>query len=198
MADMRLLKAYHQRTESGRLSHCAPGGAALRPDSPILPLPVMTRTNVRPSLWARCRSLTAMGSGLRHAVQVEPGIDLLAAARQLRTLAAAERRRGAAPFWRARHCGRMKRFRRCDGFCRDWRSVAEGSAAALAARGFLRSGFVCLATLSHSARSSSLNARLRLGGAGSSRIGIEERRFIGRGGNDDSDDDGGGARPGPA
>jgi len=46
-------------------------------------------------------------------------------------------------------------------------------------------------------RSSSLNARRRLGGAGNSGIGVEVRRFIERFGIDDSDD-GGGARPGPA
>ena len=77
-------------------------------------------------------------------------------------------------------------------------SAADGSAAALATRSFFRSGLVCLATLSHSARSSSLNARLRLGATGRSRIGIKVRRFIERGGNNDSDDDGGDERPGPA
>src|SRR5712691_6471845 len=34
----------------------------------------------------------AMGARLRHAVQVEPGIDLLPPARKLRTLAASKRR----------------------------------------------------------------------------------------------------------
>jgi len=50
----------------------------------------------------------------------------------------------------------------------------------LARRGFFRNGLVCLATLSHSARSSSLSTRLR-GGGGSDRSGIDDgtRRFIG-------------------
>ena len=34
----------------------------------------------------------AMRARLRHAVQVEPGVDLLAPARQMRPLAAADRR----------------------------------------------------------------------------------------------------------
>jgi hypothetical protein len=50
----------------------------------------------------------------------------------------------------------------------------------LARRDFLRNGLVCLATLSHSARSSSLSTRLR-GGGGSDGSGIDDgtRRFIG-------------------
>jgi len=35
-----------------------------------------------------------MGAVLRHAVEIEPGVDFLAAARKLGTLAAAKRRRG--------------------------------------------------------------------------------------------------------
>jgi len=52
----------------------------------------------------------------------------------------------------------------------------------LARRDVLRNGLVCLATLSHSARSSSLSTRLR-GGGGSDRSGIDDgtRRFIGGG-----------------
>lgn len=49
-------------------------------------------------------------------------------------------------------------------------------------RAFFRNGLVCLATLSHSARSSSLSTRLR-GGGGSDGSGIDDgtRRFIGAG-----------------
>jgi hypothetical protein len=38
---------------------------------------------------------------------------------------------------------------------------AAGAPSAFAVRGFFRNGFVCFATLSHSARSSSLKFRLR-------------------------------------
>ena len=57
MADMRFLKAHHQRAKFGRPSHCGTWRRSTpRSDSaPILPLPVMTSTKVRPSLWARCR-----------------------------------------------------------------------------------------------------------------------------------------------
>ena len=62
----------------------------------------------------------AVGAGLRHAVQVEPGIDLLSAARQLRALAASERRqrrRGRRHrLWRSRNLGGWKWFRRSGGF----------------------------------------------------------------------------------
>jgi hypothetical protein len=47
------------------------------------------------------------------------------------------------------------------------------SASCFAARGFLRSGFVCLATLSHKARSSSLKLRLLRGEAANSGIEVE-------------------------
>jgi len=56
---------------------------------------------------------------------------------------------------------------------------ASGEAGCdFAARDLFRNGLICLATLSHSARSSSLSARLRRGVANS---GIEvDERFIGR------------------
>jgi hypothetical protein len=50
-------------------------------------------------------------------------------------------------------------------------------------RGFLRSGFSSLAKVSHNARSSSLNARLRRGDGGNSGIEVEDGGFIGRGDN---------------
>jgi hypothetical protein len=60
-----------------------------------------------------------------------------------------------------------------------WRELACG----FDGRGFFRSGLVCLATLSHSARSSSLKLRLRRAAGGESGIVIEGR-FIGDGDND--------------
>ena len=74
-------------------------------------------------------------------------------------------------------------------------SAAGTAASAFAARDFLRRGLVCLATLSHSARSSSLRPRLRRGEAGDSGIGVEGR-FIGRG--DSAGWSAGGAGRGPA
>ena len=59
-------------------------------------------------------------------------------------------------------------------------ATGDGSAWAFAARYFLRSGFICFATLSHNACSSSLNARLRRGGAGNSGIEVKDGRFIWR------------------
>src|SRR5438093_13325959 len=46
------------------------------------------------------------------------------------------------------------------------------------ARCRLRNGLTCLATLSHSARASSLRPRLRRGGSGNSGIKLDRRRFI--------------------
>src|SRR6185437_2275598 len=64
--------------------------------------------------------------------------------------------------------------------------ASASCAAGLAARAFFRNGFVCLATVSHSARSSSLSARLRRGGSTSS--GMKRERFIGRRVRHDDDD----------
>ena len=59
-------------------------------------------------------------------------------------------------------------------------SSASGDAVTgFKARGRLRSGLTCLATLSHSARSSSLRPGLRRGGTGNSGGEVEGRRFIG-------------------
>ena len=70
------------------------------------------------------------------------------------------------------------------GFAAGGVSATGKASGDFAARGFFRSGLVCLATLSHNARSSSLNARLRRGGADNSGIGVGDGRFIGRRDND--------------
>jgi hypothetical protein len=59
------------------------------------------------------------------------------------------------------------------GFAATRASAAGAAPSVFAARGFFRSGFVCFATLSHSARSSSLKLRLRRGDAASSGIELE-------------------------
>jgi hypothetical protein len=60
-------------------------------------------------------------------------------------------------------------------------SASAEAGSVFPARGFLRSGLISFATVSHNARSSSLNARLRRGDGGNSGIEVEDRRFIGRG-----------------
>ena len=111
---------------SGRPSHCGTWRRNTpRSDSaPILPLPVMTSTKVRPSPWARCKKSEqrAVGARLRHAMQVEPGIDLLPPTRKLRALATSERRQRRRARWqlrlrRARDLGGRKRSWRRDRFC---------------------------------------------------------------------------------
>jgi hypothetical protein len=62
-------------------------------------------------------------------------------------------------------------------------STSAEAASVFPERGFLRSGFISFATPSHSARSSSLKARLRRGDGGDSVIEVEDGRFIGRGDN---------------
>src|SRR5258708_1964418 len=68
------------------------------------------------------------------------------------------------------------------GFAAVGASESGAAVCGFAARGFFRNGFVCFATLSHSARSSSLRLRRRRGDACNSGIEVGER-FIGRGGN---------------
>ena len=144
------------------------------------------RTKVRPSMWARCRKSEehTMGAGLRHAMQIEPGIDFLAPARKLRTLAASERRQRRRCRRQSGFIGRIGLTCGTGGGATTGFTAAGASAcsAAFATRGFFRNGLVCLATLSHSARSSSLSARLRRGGSTSS--GMTRERFIGRRDND--------------
>ena len=63
----------------------------------VPPLPVMTSTKVRPSLWARCKN--PMAHGALASASFHPsvrGFDFFSAARQMRALAAPQRRRWAA------------------------------------------------------------------------------------------------------
>ena len=143
----------------------------------------MTSTKVRPSLMGALQEAgqRAVGAGLRHAVQIEPGVDLLAAARQLRALAACR----AAPAAAAAGCARTFRRRRAasaeaTGFGGDRRfrgRLVRDAACAFAARGFFRSGLVCLATLSHNARSSSLRRACGAAATADSGIGRTGRSF---------------------
>src|SRR5215207_3359055 len=63
------------------------------------------------------------------------------------------------------------------GFGATLISASVETAGDFAARR-LRNGLTCLATLSQSARSSSLRPRLRRGGSGNSGIKLDDRRFI--------------------
>ena len=106
-----------------------------------------------------------MGADLRHAVQIDPGVDFLAAARKLRALAASDRRQRRRFRLELRNDPRRRqRPRRSAGSARLASPPASRWAASRACR--LRSGLTCFATLSHSARSSSLKPRLRRGGTG--------------------------------
>jgi hypothetical protein len=67
------------------------------------------------------------------------------------------------------------------GFAAVTVSASDKIASGFAARGLFRNGFVCFATLSHNARSSSLKLRLRRGEADHSGIKVGGGRFIGRG-----------------
>src|SRR5207244_11528659 len=68
------------------------------------------------------------------------------------------------------------------GFGATLLSASVATTGGFEARCRLRNGLTCLATLSHSARSSSLRPRLRRDGSGNSGIKLDRRRFI-----DDSD-----------
>ena len=88
----------------------------------------------------------AMRARLRHAVQVEPGVDLLPPARQMRALAAAERRQR-----RRRLAFEATRLRGGDGVLRRRGRFRRGSvptaaadaAVALRRAASLRSGLTC-------------------------------------------------------
>ena len=101
MADMGFLKTDHQRAEFRQaqpLRHLAAQYAALgfgahfafagddQHECQAIAVGALQEARKR-----------AVGAGLRHAMQVEPGFDLLAAARQLRALAASQRRQRRRP-----------------------------------------------------------------------------------------------------
>src|SRR5207245_3057321 len=69
-------------------------------------------------------------------------------------------------------------FGEAAGFGASLVSPSNATTGGFEARCRLRSGLTCLATLSHSARSSSLRPRLRRGGSGNSGIKLDRRRFI--------------------
>src|SRR3954454_21808217 len=69
-------------------------------------------------------------------------------------------------------------FGKAAGFGPTLLSASAATTGGFEARCRLRNGLTCLATLSHSARSSSLRPRLRRGGSGNSGIKSGRRRFI--------------------
>ena len=96
MADMGFLEADHQRAEFRQaepLRHLTAQHAALGL-GPDLALAGDDEHEGQPVMMGALQEAEqrAMRPRLRHAVQVEPGIDLLPAARQMRPLAAADRR----------------------------------------------------------------------------------------------------------
>src|SRR3954451_12695920 len=86
-------------------------------------------------------------------------------------------------------------FGKAAGFGPTLLSASAATTGGFEARCRLRNGLTCLATLSHSARSSSLRPRLRRGGSGNSGIRLDDRRFIGDG--DTGADDANAALPKP-
>ena len=158
----------------------------------------MTSTNVSPSLWARCKK---PDSARWARVCVIPCRSSRASMSFLPRESCERSRRpsgasGGAAGGRSGLGARGILADRSDlgdaaGLISAGASISGDAACGLAARGFFRSGRVCLAILSQRARSSSLKLRLRRGGADSSGIEVGGGRFIGCDGNDDSD--GGGA-----
>ncbi len=176
MADMGFLEADHQRAEFRQaepLRHLAAQHAALGIQATDLALAGDDQHEGEPVMVGALQEgeQHPMGARLGHAVQIEPRIDVLPAARQLRPLAAADRRQrrrsadaaGAPDFTGATaltgigFCGRVM-----------GRRDPEAAAWTFATAGRLRSGLTCFATLSQSARSSSLERTLapRRSGAG--------------------------------
>ena len=107
MADMGFLEADHQRAEFRQaqpLRHLAAQHAALGFGAADLAL-AGDDEHEGQAVAVRAlqeRQQRAVGAGLRHAVQIEPGIDFFAAARKLRALAASDRRqRRRLPAWAA-------------------------------------------------------------------------------------------------
>ena len=155
----------------------------------VLPLPVMTSTKVRPSLWARCKK---PDSARWARVCVMPCRSSRASI-CFRPRDSCDRSRrpsgasgGAAGFGAFEILADESGCDEAVGFAVTGGSTPGNASGGFAARGFFRSGLVCFATLSHNARSSSLSARLRRGGADNSGIRVEGGRFIDRGGCDDS------------
>ncbi len=169
VADMRGLESRRPCCETpagGAIA--APDGAARRARrSPRPPFPVTTITNFAPSACTRCRKREQrrMRFRLRHAVEVEPRIDLFMAARQFFLGAAVNRdrlRRGgtAASGSRASSAvatGFLDRFDFGFGLHRRRRCNNFGHAFQRAAR----NGLTERATPRHSASSSSVNERPR-------------------------------------
>ena len=96
MADMGFLEADHQRAELRQaepLRHLTAQNAALGL-SAHLALAGDDEHEGQPVMMGALQETEqcAMRPHLRHAVQVEPGVDLLSSARQMRPLAAADRR----------------------------------------------------------------------------------------------------------
>ena len=158
----------------------------------VRPLPVMMSTNVKPSLWARCKK---PDSARCARVCVMPCRSSRASI-SFRPRESCERSRrpsganggatGATSGLGAR--GTLAggcAFGAAAGFAATGVSESGAASCGFAARDRFRNGLVCFATLSHRTRSSSLRARLRRGGDDNS--GIEGERFIGRGGSHDSD-----------
>ena len=154
----------------------APGGAArrarLRPHGAALAGDDKNEGQAVAAGALKERQQRAMRPGLRHAVQIEPAFDLFPAARQLRAFAAAQWRQRRRLIRLEDFCGPC-RFAGCFGKPADFAAAggsSTGAVGAFGARGFFRSGLTCFATLSHSARSSSLSARLRRGATIDSRM----------------------------
>jgi hypothetical protein len=96
MADMGFVKTNHQRTEFRQtkpLRHLAAQHPALGFSSHFA-FASNDKHEGQPIVVGALQKAEqrAMGARLRHAMQVEPGIDLLPPARQLRALATPERR----------------------------------------------------------------------------------------------------------
>ena len=112
MADMRFLKADHQRAEFRQaqpLRHLAAQHAALGFRAAILPLPVMTSTNVRPSCGRAAGNPTARdGRGSASCRAGRAGRRSPSCRATIATLAASERRQ--------RRRGRRLWFRRSRDF----------------------------------------------------------------------------------
>ena len=96
MADMGFLEADHQRAEFRQaepLRHLAAQHAALGFGADLA-LAGDDEHECQPVMMGALQETEqrAMRPRLRHAVEVEPGVDLLPPARQMRPLAAADRR----------------------------------------------------------------------------------------------------------